>query len=649
MNTRKYHGLLVAAMTPPVRRMVLLSHVDETVITEGGPAPLACNEYPGTVYPQGYRMLRAFSAEPYPRWAYQGSGFTLEKSVSLLRGENTVCLTYTLLGGDKAVALEARPLLALRGIHELMYQWNGRLLAESRREGGVRIAATTRTPEVFFAHDGEFRGEPYWYLNAIYRGEEARGYAGLEDLWNPGVFRWNLSPGQSVHLICSSDPVTVDRVVGELNRAAEEIDRGAAAGPIVESEPRDEYMESLVRAASAYVVTLPPDAALPVYVIGQYPWSPPSVRAALIGFTGLLLVPGRMGEGRRLLHSLATQLRDGLIPSEFPEDGASPRYRGADVSLWFIAALGEYLRYSDDLATVGALWPTVESIIQAYRQGTKLGIRVDEDGLVVTRSPGTPASWMDAQVGEWVVTAREGRPVELSALWYNALKIAASLAERLEKKLTVGELNQLAERTKYSFNRKFWNEKANCCFDVVDEGGNDASVRPNQIFAISLAYPVLETSRHEAVLKTVIDELLTPMGVRTLSRSNSAYQGRYTGSVVNRDRAQHQGTAYPWLLGALATAEAKVHGRDAATIARIRKWLEPCLEYLQGDGIGQIVELVDGDLPQRAGGAIASALSVGEILRCYAEEVLGIGPRANSRPKIAPVPSGSPLISGRPT
>jgi predicted glycogen debranching enzyme len=648
MNTRKYHGLLVAAMTPPVRRMVLLSHVDETVTTESGPSPLACNEYPGTIYPQGYRLLRAFSAEPYPRWAYQGPGFTLEKSVSLLRGENTVCLTYTLLGGGKPVSLEARPLLALRGIHELTYQWNGRLLAEVRREGQVRIPATTRTPEVFFAHDGEFRGEPYWYLNAIYRGEENRGYAGLEDLWNPGLFRWNLAPGQSVHLICSADPVKVDRVLEDLNRAVEELDRGAATTPSQGAEGRDETLEALLRAASAFVVTLPPDAPLPVHVIGQYPWSPPQARAALIGMTGLLLIPGRLGEARRLLHSLASQLRDGLIPSEFPEDGSAPRYLAADVSLWFIAAVGDYLRYSDDLPTLRALWPAIESIIQSYRQGTKLGIASDDDELIVTRSPGVPASWMDAQVGEWVVTPRQGRTVELNALWFNALKFAATFAERLEKKSAGLELNQLAEKVKLSFNQKFWNENLKCCFDVVSESGYEASIRPNQIFAISLQYPVLESSRQEAVLRTVVNELLTPLGVRTLSRGDAAYQGRYADSVVSRDRAQHQGTAYPWLLGPLATAEARLHGRESQTITRIRQWLQPCLDLLQGDGLGQIGELFDGDSPHRPGGAIASALSVAEILRSYAQEVLGIGPHSTSKPKIAPIPGESPLTSGRP-
>ena len=219
LNTRKYHGLLVAAMSPPARRMVLLSHVEETVWTSHGEFALANNEYPGTIFPRGFVYLRAFNVEPFPRWAYQGDGFTIEKSLRLLEGKNTACVSYSLLTGEKPVTLEIRALLALRGIHELMYQWNGRLSAESKRSGQVRIPATTRTPEVFFAHDGEFGADPHWHLNAIYRREDERGYGGLEDLWKPGAFRWTLSPGQTAHLACSTEPVHLERVLGDLERA----------------------------------------------------------------------------------------------------------------------------------------------------------------------------------------------------------------------------------------------------------------------------------------------------------------------------------------------------------------------------------------------------------------------------------------------
>src|SRR5271170_6075574 len=253
LNTRKYHGLLIAAMTPPVRRMVLLSHVEETVTCQGWNFPLACNEYPGTIFPRGDQSLRAFNPDPFPRWAYQGQGWTIEKSLRLLAGENTVVLTYTLLGGDQTVDLELRPLLALRGIHELMYQWNGKLTVEEKSAGHHHVPATSRTPEVFFAHDGAFEFDANWYLNTIYRREQERGYGGLEDLWNPGAVRWSLRPGQPVHFVCSADPIGLERVLAKAN---EQWDEAAVA-----SKSLDEPMDSLLRAADQFVLSVPRDQA----------------------------------------------------------------------------------------------------------------------------------------------------------------------------------------------------------------------------------------------------------------------------------------------------------------------------------------------------------------------------------------------------
>jgi predicted glycogen debranching enzyme len=647
MNARKYHGLLVAAMSPPVRRMVLLSNVDETVSADNSWVRLSTGEYPGTVYPDGYKFLRAFSAQPFPRWAFQWDGLTIEKSIRLLTGENTVCLTYTLLGGGRPAHLELRPLLALRGIHELNYQWNGRLAGETRRDGQVRIAATSRTPEVFFAHDGDFRAEPYWYLNAIYRKEQERGYAGLEDLWNPGVFRWTLSPGQTAHLVCSAEPVQLERALGELGRMADDLDRRAAAVALPDLGQRDENLETLLRAASTYVVTLPPEVPNSVSIVAQYPWSSPSGRTALMSFTGLLLVPGRFDEAKRVLHGLANAVQEGLVPTEFPENGEAPIYNGADTSLWFIAAVGDYLRYTGDEPTARTLLPVLETIVMAYRRGTKLGIATDADGLLMTRSPGIPASWMDAMVGDWIMTPRFGRPVELNALWYNALRIVASLEQRFGKESPALELNALADKVKQSFNNKFWNKAANCCFDVVEDNATDASIRPNQLFAVSLTHSVLNEDRHDPVLNAVISDLVTPMGVRTLSPRDPAYQPRYRGNVVSRDKAHHQGSAHPWLLGTLGTAVVRVHGRNPETLQRIRSWLEPSLAYLKTDGLGQIGELFDGDLPQAPGGATASALCIAEILRCYAQDILGIEPATHSVPKILPNTDAVPSPTAR--
>ncbi|HUB26149.1 MAG TPA: amylo-alpha-1,6-glucosidase [Tepidisphaeraceae bacterium] len=630
MNTRKYHGLLVAAMAPPVRRMVILSRIDERIYVDGNHVELACNEYPGTIFPQGYKLLRAFSPEPFPRWAYQSDGFTLEKSVRLLPGQNTVCASYTLLAGDKPVDLELRPLLALRPIHELMFQWHGRLKTETRGPKHLHIGATTRTPEVFFAHNGEFMDLPVWYLNTIYRREQERGYAGLEDLWMPGIVGRRLEPGQTVHLVCSTENVDLDRVLGELGK---DVDRTPA------NHSGDAETVELSHAGAIHIVSAPGETAgkRRTAVITHYPWSTPSIRGAMISLTGLFLIPGRHEEARALLESTAELESDGLLPSELPEDSSAPIYHGADVALWFINAVHQYFNYTADSECVRRLMHVMDEIIEHYRHGTRLGIMADEDGLISSYEPGLATTWMDAKLVDWVVTPRHGRPVEINALWHNALRIVADFHQQFGSPDRHRELNQFADTVKTAFNRRFWNEELDCLYDVVqDQMFVDRAVRPNQIFAISLPHPALFSTRFAPVIDVVVNELLTPMGVRTLSPRDSAYLGRYEGDVIRRDRAYHQGSAYPWLLGPLVTAIVKARGRTGPTLSLCEEILRPIFKYIRGDGLGLICELFDGDSPQRPGGALSSAPAAAELLRCWHEDVLGVAPAVVSKSENSP-------------
>lgn len=633
LNTRKYHGLLVAALTPPVRRMVLLSRLEETVRAEGWAAALDCAEYPGTVHPEGQQLLVAFSPEPFPRWAYQSHGWTLEKSVCLLQGRNTVLVRYTLLGGQKPVELEIRPLFALRPMHELMFQWNARLDPEFKSDQHHRIPPTLKTPEVFFAHDGVFANQGYWYLNAIYRCEQDRGYSGLEDLWSPGTVRWTLQPGQTVCFACSTDPVDLSVVKHDADKS---LTCGPAAGVVVQ-EPANE-LDILQRAAREFVVhssVNPGTSESGVAVITDYPWAAPSVRNALIAFPGLFLVTGRLAEGRIFLRSLLPHLKNGLLPSELPENASLPVYRGADVSLWFIHAIHQYLRYAKNEPESLEPWlDTILKIIDAYRHGSDLGIGTDADGLLTSHAPGIGTTWMDAKVADWVVTQRDGRAVEVNALWYNALRVATEFAERLGQHKSAEELHALAQSVRAAFNERFWNDAEHCCYDVLEDHGRDPSVRPNQILAISLPFPVLAPERHPAVLQKLKGELLTAYGLRTLSPGDRSYQGRYLGNVLTRDRAYHQGTVYPWLLGPFISAYLRVHGRDKKARDYARSLVERCLVYMRSDGQGQLCELFDGDAPHRAGGSIASARSIGELLRTYVEDILDQQPSAD-RPQAA--------------
>jgi predicted glycogen debranching enzyme len=641
INTRKYHGLLVAAMNPPVRRMVLLSRVEEALRVNSSWFPLSAAEYPDTIHPRGFERVAAFDHSPFPRWAFQGEGWTLEKTLRLFPERNAVCLTYTLLGSSSPAELTLRPLFALRGIHELMYQWNGPLEANPLAPGHHRIAATSRTPELYFAHDGEFAAQSLWYLNTIYRRERERGYAGLEDVWSPGSVSWTLFPGRSVHFVCSADPIDLSLMLSELSRSD-------ALVSVPGGSPRlDESARSLMACAAQFAPADSLDAgARRSLLVTQYPWAPPSGRDAMIALPGLFLVPRRFAEAKALLESIAADLWNGLLPSVYPEDGSAPRYEGADVSLWFIHAVDQYLKYtSEDPAAYGTLIEAVAKILDACQHGTTLGIGTDVDGLLRAYAAGVPTTWMDAKAGDWVVTPRQGRPVEINALWYNALCVGSALMRSVGRMARAEELAMLSVSVRHAFNRRFWNEKANSCFDVVMDYGVEDAIRPNQLLAISLPHPVLLAAHHDAVLETVKNQLLTPLGLRSLAPSEAAYCGRYQGDPVSRDRAYHQGSVYPWLLGPYADALVRVHGKTQRTRDEARSTLIACIERLTADGMGNLCELFDGDVPRRPGGAIADGRSIAEVLRAYVEVVLAIppGPSLDSRDaRQAPVQIDSP-------
>jgi predicted glycogen debranching enzyme len=464
--------------------------------------------------------------------------------------------------------------------------------AENRNKRHHRVPPTLRTPEVFFAHDGAFNpASACWYLNTIYRREEQRGYSGLEDF---GTRRGALAlvAGQTVHFVCSAEPVEIDATLAKLD--ADDA-RWVAVADVI-AVP-DTTQELLVAAARTFACDALDASQGTMRALTGLPWASPSVRDALIAFPGLFLVTRDFASAKALLQSLATKLDHGLLPSGFPEDGSDPVYRGADVSLWFVNCLWHYLRYTGDEETVSRSLDAVQEIVTEYRHGTLLGIATDADGLLKTHAAGIGTTWMDAKVGDWVVTPRAGRPVELNALWYNALCIAAELFERFGRTTQASDLRDLAAKAQASFNRRFWNTERGCCFDVVDDHGTDPSVRPNQLLAVSLPFPVLSIERHPTLLEKVHRALLTPFGLRTLAVDDPSYQGRYTGDVVSRDRAYHQGSAFPWLLGPWVSAYLRVLGRGASTRREALRFLEPCLEHVQGVGMGHLCELFDGDGP----------------------------------------------------
>ncbi len=613
-NTRKYHGLLVAALAPPMQRMVLLSRVEETLYHRGWPHQLAASEYPGKVHPEGHHLLAAFSTDPFPRWAYQGDGWTLIKQLHLLHGQNTACLRYILIGSAADITLELRPLLALRSIHELTYQWNGRPPVEPRDDGQLRITPTRQSPECFLAHDGAYIPEDFWYFNTIYRKEKQRGYRGLEDLWMPAAFKWTLRPGQFVNFVISTDPIDLPQVI-----RAVEVDDIPAVSIDGLSADNDDPITLLTRSASQFTLDLPEDNPLPV-ILTTYHWGSPNVRETLIAFTGLYLSTGKFDQAKRLLTTFASHVRDGLLPSNFADD-RTPLYNAADTALLFAQAVCDYLRYTSDEPTViDQFLPVLQQTLRHYAAGAQLGIHLASDGLLVVAD--ASATWMNARAMGKLATPRLPCMVEINALWHNALRIAADLCATAGLQDDAIDYNHQADLCKASFNQRFWNPAQSACFDSIgadDADTSDDALRPNQIFALSLAHPILDEEHRAPMLATLREQLLTPFGLRTLSPHHGAYVSHKGGDPTARDRARHNGPAYPWLLGHYTRALLRVEEDTPATRDKVASLLQPAINHLKA--FGQLPELFDGHPPHAPGGAIASAASVGQILQACAESL----------------------------
>ena len=434
----------------------------------------------------------------------------------------------------------------------MLYQWNSRLNAEENATGQVRIPASARTPEVFFAHDGQFRADSYWYLNTIYRREQERGYAGLEDLWNPGIFRFKLSPGQPVHLICSTEPVEVSRILHDLHHKDSQRDIQI---PELSTNRADANLRILLSAAEAFTIRTPADGnPCCLESSRNIPGRRPAARSALGSvLPGYFLTSGKFDDARKLLLGLASQMRDGLIPAEFPEDAQPPRYNAADISLWFINAVWLLAESSSDDQTIRNLHASVEKIIEAYRRGTWLGISCDADGLLASRSNGVPTTWMDAKIGDWVITPRAGRPVELNALWYNALRIASNLSDRFGNAVRAVELSTLADRVQTSLQSEIHqNESQQCCFDVVEDNAS------KQLGSTESEIPAGDQSAASDSRRGSTNGCFENRPNRNCSRrwasatsfhrKDSNYHDAITAATSCRcDKAQHQGCAYPWL------------------------------------------------------------------------------------------------------
>jgi len=616
-NTRRYHGLLTAATKPPVGRMVQLSKLEETLVIGEQRFDLSTNRYHGAIHPRGFELLTSFRLDPFPVFTFEVEGVQIEKSVFMVHGENTTVVQYELRGAIQVdCTLELRPLIAFRDYHQTTHE-NGAISAAVEDAAGL----ATVTPyhglaSLHLAHDAvELRRTGEWYRNFEYQVERERGLDFSEDLFNPLVLRFDLGLRGQVSVIASTEKRDAARA-GEYREA--EIKRHRAA---VSSPGEDNFAQTLAAAADRYIVSR---ADLKTVIAG-YHWFGDWGRDTMIALPGLTLPTGKHDVARSILRAFARYVDQGMLPNRFPDAGEMPEYNTVDATLWFFEAARAFLEYTGDEEFVRAeLYPVFAHIVGWHVRGTRYGIKVDVDGLLRSGETGVQLTWMDAKVGDWVVTPRRGRPVEIQALWYNALCIMEELARRfgngVEEKLYRG----IAAAVSSNFNRLFWNEKDACLYDVVSDGPPDASIRPNQIFAVSLPHSMLSAVRAKNVVDKVREHLLTPYGLRSLSPSDPQYRGQYAGGQAERDGAYHQGTVWPWLIGPFITAYVKINGGTAGARSQAGEWLKPLGDHLSDAGLGHISEIFDGDAPYRPCGCIAQAWSVGEVLRAYVEEVKGV-------------------------
>jgi predicted glycogen debranching enzyme len=609
--TRRYHGWLICSLAPPVARYVLVGGLDEWLITAGGRrTPLSSFEFgSGTLAPDGWRYLESFELQgALPVWRYAIGERLVERRAWMVHGENTTVVRYTLLRGGPA-RLEVRPLLAWREHHALQSQVgdpdigaipNG--LAAQTPVAGLTIQLTSGAGELSLGSG--------WWWDFRHREEAARGQDARSDLFVPGVFTFDMLPGVAVELVLSAETGlrTADR---SLDAERARLQALLAQAEALDAEPS---IQQLVLAADQFLVArqLPSGERVPTLIAG-YPWFTDWGRDTFIALPGILLATGRASEAAGILRAFAGFVRDGLVPNTFPDAGGEPEHDTVDASLWYVLAVAAYERETGDMALGRELLPVLKRIIEAHAHGTRHGIGLDaRDGLLRQGEAGRALTWMDARVDGMGVTPRIGKAVEIEALWYDALCVVAALCAAAGDTET-DALFALADQAARSFRRRFVTAGGGLR-DVVDgPSGDDGRIRPNQVLAAALPYPLLDGTDAERTLAIVGDRLATSLGLRTLDPDDPDYRGAYLGDPTERDSGYHQGPAWPWLMGSYLEALLHVTGDAAAA----RSWLAPFVDHLSDAGLGSISELVDGDPPHRPRGAIAQAWSVGEVLRAW--------------------------------
>lgn len=635
-QTRRYHGLLVAAVHRRAERYVLLSKIEATLIVNGLRYELSTNQYPGLLHPRGFEYLRTFSLSPFPSWTFAAGGAVLNCTLFMPRSESSegasVALIYELTEAPKGavIELEARPLVAGRYYHSLGRErgdfdssCEAQLIEDARgADLRLRVKPDAHLPALdLHSNAAEFSPEGVWYHNLEYLEEQQRGFDFQEDLYRYGALRFNFgSTRRQAFIVATTAAVAEPLTLATVERMREEEEERREALQDVAS---DEATALLVDAADKFIIHWANDGRS---VIAGYHWFADWGRDTFLSLPGLMLTTRRYEDARATLRAYSKFISEGMIPNRFldgPGAHGAAEYNTVDATLWFFMAAYNYAVNCGDYAFISEqLYTPLTEVIDWHVRGTRYQIKVDEaDGLLSAGDDGVALTWMDTRVDGLATTQRRGKCVEVNALWHAALRVMEHFANKLRRRADADRYANMATRAAKSFSRVFWNAETKCLYDVIDGERRDAAIRPNQIFAVSLPFDLLPVAKARAVVRIVEQKLLTPYGLRTLAPDDPNYRGRCAGNERERDLAYHQGTVWPFLIGPYVTAYLRAYGRTARTRAKMQRVAEPLRRHLSEAGLGLISEIFDGDAPHTPRGCIGQAWSVGEALRVMIDEL----------------------------
>jgi predicted glycogen debranching enzyme len=628
--TRRYHGLLIAALPNPLGRMMMLNGLSERLRLPDRRVMYTGAEELAGISPEATLSISEFRLEAgLPVWRYEVDGFVLEKRIILPYRQNTVHVTYLLVSGKGKLRLGLRPAMHFRPHDAPVSQPRSTNYKLSVYEDQFEITGAADLPVLRLIVHGPSTAFTFDRKETSlipYRTERDRGYEWQGSLWSPGYFRSDLGEGDRTTLVASTEEWKTIRALSPEGAFRAELDRRKLLLEAAPPQAQTGLAAELVLAADQFLIT-PVGRVEDVArmqasgdeirtVIAGYPWFTDWGRDTMISLEGLTLMTGRHNEAGWILRTFAHYVRDGLIPNMFPEGAREGLYHTADATLWLFHAIHRYVRMTNDRSTLKLVLPKLLDIIEHHRNGTLFGIGMDpKDALLCQGQKGYQLTWMDAKVGDWVVTPRRGKAVEINALWYNALRLMEVWLKEEDQESAMNLMKETADRVRESFNQRFWYEQGGYLYDVVDaeQGGNDDACRPNQVFAISLDHPVLDEARWKPVMDVVTDRLLTPVGLRSLAPGHPDYKAKYYGDLRARDAAYHQGTVWAWLIGPYVDAWLKLNpGKEADA----RGFLAGFVAHFDEACVGSISEVFDAETPYTPRGCVAQAWSVAEVLRC---------------------------------